>query len=68
LIEGNLQRLEETAVMVPSAAPALRAQAKEYQADKSSFGGSNPFSGEGKSAAKKASAREFGNSGRANSY
>ena len=68
LIDGNLQRLEQAAVMAPGAAPALRAQARAYEGDKSSFGGSNPFSGEGKSAAKKAAAREFGNSDRANTY
>lgn len=68
LIEGNLQRLEAAAVAAPKAAPALRAQARAYESDKGSFGSADPYSGDGKAAAKKASAREFSNSGRVNTY
>jgi len=68
LIDDNLQRLEAAAVSAPAAAPALRAQARAYESDKNDFGGSDPFSGSGKAAAKKASAREFSNSGRVLSY
>lgn len=68
LIEDNLLRLQRAAVAAPAAAPALEAQASAYRADKSSFSGSDPYSGSGKAAAKKAAAREFGNAARSLSY
>lgn len=68
LIEGNMMRLTAAAEAAPAAAPALRAQARAYADDKSSFSSADPFSSAGKSAAKKASAREFGNAGRATVY
>lgn len=67
LIQGNVQRLEEAAVAAPAAAPALRAQANTYRSDQSSFG-ADPYSNDGKAAAKKARAREFSNAGRVLTY
>lgn len=67
LIGENVALLEAAAVAAPSAAPALRKQVDAYKGDLSGFTEDSASLG-GKTAAKKAMAREYGNASRTVTY